>query len=347
MVCKAKRLFNPNGKDDNKLFCGDTTNILNLANVKYPEFIEWVDDIMYANNWLPKEVDMSKDKYQYEHDLTEAEKEAYENILSFLTFLDSVQTNNLPNIAEMITLPEIVYFLARQTWEEALHSRSYGHILSTAMSKEAMNRIIYKFRDTRVLLERNKVIAEWYEECKDQHDFKHLIKVIIANYLLEGLYFYNGFQFFHTLASRGLMIGTDQQIKFIQRDEAVHCLGFKQIFHIAKNENADKWNDSIEDMIYGMFKEAVAMEIKFSQEIIGDNILGISKQSIEDYAYHLGNKRLKDIELEEIFPKRKNPYKHLERMAGETAEEEHRANNFEVKSTTYKTYTVLDGWDEI
>ena len=50
-----------------------------------------------------------------------------------LIFLDSIQTNNLGNIANYVTLPEIVYFLARQTWDEALHSRSYGHILQNMM----------------------------------------------------------------------------------------------------------------------------------------------------------------------------------------------------------------------
>jgi len=347
MSCNMKKLFNPNGKDDNKLFCGDTTNILNLANVKYPEFISLVDDVMEPNTWFPQEVDMTPDKKQYLTGLSEDEKEAYNTILSFLTFLDSIQTNNLPNIADMITLPEIVYFLARQTWEEALHSRSYGHILANALPREVMNEIIYKFRDNKILLERNTVIARWYEDSNAELTFKNLIKAVIANYLLEGLYFYNGFQFFHTLASRGLMIATDTQIKFIQRDEKVHCEGFARIFNIAREENQDKWNDEIEDMVYQMFKDAVDMEIKFSQDTIGDKILGMSKQSIEDYAYYLANRRLKAIGMEQIFPNKKNPYKHLEKMAGDENEASSRANNFETKSSTYKTFNVIDGWDAV
>ena len=347
MDCK-KTLFNPNGKDDNKIYCADSTNLLNLANVKYPEFINFVDNIMHGNDWVPQEVDMTGDKKQYNQILTDDERDVFDSILSFLVFLDSIQTNNLPNIADKITLPEIVYFLARQTYEEALHSRSYGYIFENIMTVEQMNKVVYKFRENEILFKRNELITSWYEESNEDNSFVNLVKALTANYLLEGLYFYNGFQFFHNLASRGLMTATDAQIKFIQRDEKVHCKGFELIINITREENPKLWKENnIEEVIYDMFKKAVDMEIKFSQSIIGDRILGMTNQSIEDYAYYLGNKRLKAIKLEPIFEKRTNPYKHLETLSGEKGEESQRANNFELKSSTYKSHRVLEGWDEI
>ena len=348
MQCQTKKLFNPEADDSKrKIFCGETTNLLDLSSVKYPEFITMVDTIMYPNNWLPQKVsNMEQDKHQYKRDLTEDEREAYNNIISFLTFLDSVQTNNLPNIAEYITLPEIVYFLTRQAYEEAIHSRSYAYIGINVMTTEEFHEIVYKWKTNPVLLKRNEYIASVYDECKIHRDVDHFILDLNANLALEGLYFYNGFQFFHNLANRNLMIATDVQIKYIQRDEQVHCKGFETIIKRFLEEEP-QYRKRFEEIAYPFWEKAVKMEIEFSQSIIGDKILGMSSQSIEDYAYYLANRRLKGIGLNEIFPKKKNPYKHLERIAAIEDESSNRANQFETTSITYKSPEILDGWDEI
>ena len=343
-----KKLFNPEANDrSQRLYKGDTTNLLNLANVKYPEFINYVD-VSYQNNWHPAKVDMSKDRKQYENVLSTNEREGYNDELSFLIFLDSLQTNNLPNIADYITLPEVVYFLARQTWDEALHSRSYGHILQNMMSKEDADRITYRWKENKILKDRIKHITDIYETSREEKTDVNFVSVLVANYLLEGLYFYNGFQFFHNLASRGMMIASDTQIRYIQRDENVHCQAFERIIKISQDEDPDIWTDEIKEMVYDMFRAAVEWEIKFSLDTLGDKVLGMRSSSIIDYTHYLANKRLKNIGLDEIFPKVKsNPYKHLEKIAAVDDESSNRSNQFEVTSITYKSPEILDGWDDL
>lgn len=344
---RAKRLFMPENSDDNiRVINGETTNLLNLENVKY----QWAHDIfdrIFANNWLPHKTPMGDDKTNWKT-LSADEQEAYKNIISFLEFLDSIQTNNLPNISNYITSPDIVYVLARQTFDEAVHSKSYGWILSSIFSHKEASEIVYKWRENTLLLERNEFIAGMYEEfiTKEQTP-ESFIKVCIANYLLEGLYFYNGFYFFHNLASRGLMMNTDTQIRYIQRDEIQHCDIFKNIILETFKENPGL-KERTEEMIYDLFRTAVEWEIKFSTDIIGDKILGMTSESIIDYTNYLGNKRLRDIGLKHIFEKgKKNPYAHLDMIAGVEDETSVRSNNFEVNSITYKQPTILSGWDEI
>jgi len=342
---KEKALFNPNASDEEvRVLGGDTTNLLNLSNIKY-QWAHDIFDVIYGNNWLPHKTPMGDDKAQWKK-LTPDEQQAFEDIISFLVFLDSIQTNNLPNISEYITAPDIVYVLARQTYDEAIHSKSYGWILSSLFDKNKADEIVYRWRENPLLLKRNALIAEIYQEHKDNPTNLSLLKTIVANYLLEGLYFYNGFQFFHNLQSRGLMAGTDTQIRYIQRDEIQHCNIFKNIINEIRAENPEFIGEN-EEMIYEMFIQAVEIEIEFSQDIIGDKILGMNKQSIEDYAHYLGNMRLKHIGLEEIFPKKKNPYNHLELIAGIDDEASNRSNNFEVTSINYKNMSVIDGWDDI
>jgi len=339
-----KKLFNPEASENIKLVGGDITNLFVASRIKYPVFIDLYYKA-YSHNWLPDVVSsMNEDKLQYRTQLTEEEKFAYDGILSYLVFLDSIQTNNLPNIAEFITAPEVVLWLSRQAWEEANHSLSYIYILENMLSLDEIEHIVYLWKNDPVALERNKYIAELYEDFKDDNSRKALLILLVANYMLEGLYFYNGFAFFHNLAFRGLMTASNIQIKFIKRDEMLHCEAFKHIINIFKEENPDAWD---EELVYDMFKEAVRQEIKFANHFIGDNILGMSKQTIEDYTYYLANWRLKDIGLTPIFPDRDNPYKHLDKVAAIEDETENKVNMFESTSTSYRSPEVFDGWDKI
>lgn len=340
-----KQLFNPDASDaEVRIIGGDTTNILNLQNVKY-QWAHDIFDVIYANNWLPHKVSMQNDKAMVKK-LSIEEREASEDLLSFLTFMDSLQTNNLPNLAEYITAPDVVYVLARQTFDEAVHSKSYGWIYTSLYTKEEAEAIVYKWRKNPLLLERIKYITSEYTKFLDTPNDDTFLLAVVANYLLEGVYFYNAFQFFHNLASRGLMIGTATQIRYIQRDEIQHCNIFKNIFNELRRENPELVERNLKT-IYEMFEIAVDWEIRFSQKTIGNNIIGMNTQAMEDYTYHLANRRQKDIGLEQSFPKRKNPYKHLELIAGVEDETTNRSNNFEVTSISYKNPSILSGWEDL
>ena len=82
------------------------------------------------NFWIPEEINLSQDVKDYRN-LDRAEKTAYDKILSFLIFLDSMQSANLPNIGEYITANEVNLCLTIQAFQEAVHSQSYGYILDT------------------------------------------------------------------------------------------------------------------------------------------------------------------------------------------------------------------------
>lgn len=342
----SKKLFNPLVDDDDiRIIGGDSTNLLNLENIKF-QWAHNIFDAIYSNNWLPHKVPMGDDKQRY-NELTEDEREAFEIILSFLVFLDSIQTNNLGNIVEYITAPDVTYVLARQTYDEAIHSKSYGWILSSLFTKQEAKKIVYKWRTHEVLGKRIQHITDIYQALIDKPTLRNLFRVIVANYLLEGLYFYNGFQFFHNLNARGLATGTDTQIRYIQRDEIQHCNIFKNIIEEIKKENPELW-DLFRPMMQELFLEAATWEIDFSNAVLGNRILGITEKSIQDYTHYLINDRLKDIGEAPLYPKiAKNPYKHLERIAGVEDESSNRSNNFEVTSINYKNISIVKGFDDI
>ena len=73
------------------------------------------------NFWIPEEINLSQDVKDYPR-LLPAERSAYDKILSFLVFLDSIQTANLPHIGAYITANEVTLCLSIQAFQECVHS---------------------------------------------------------------------------------------------------------------------------------------------------------------------------------------------------------------------------------
>lgn len=334
MLLEKSKLFNVEGNDDKvnqKIFGGNPTGILNLNNVKY----SWVPSfwkVMLNNHWIPEKVSLVSDKNTIK-ELTEYERQAVKSTLGFLIFLDSLQVNNLPNIADYITCSGCKTLMTLQAFQEAVHSQSYQYILESLFNEEERNEIYDLWRDNPFLKKRNQYIAGQMQAFSDdptEHNFK---RVQIANLALEGIYFYQGFNLFDQLAGRKKLVGTQKVIDYIRTDEASHVALFTKIIH----ESMDTYKER--EMIYEILGEAARQEIEWSQETYGDKILGISTSSSEQYIKYLTNQRLRALRLDPLFEDVMNPYLHLEVNS--------RSNFFESAAVTdYSQSGAIDGWDD-
>jgi ribonucleoside-diphosphate reductase beta chain len=105
--------------------------------------------------------------------------------LSFLIFLDSIQTINLPNINDYITAPEVQLLISIQAYQEAIHSQSYATILESVVDAKKRDEIYYFWRDDKILLERNEYIGGIYQKFIDNPSDDNFFEALIGNYLLE------------------------------------------------------------------------------------------------------------------------------------------------------------------
>ena len=166
---KSKPLFNEHGDIDvnkRRVIGGNTTNLNDFNNMKYTWVSDWYRQAM-NNFWVPEEINMSQDVKDYAL-LGDAERVAYNKILSFLIFLDSIQTANLPYVSEVITANEINLCLNIQTYQEAIHSQSYGYILDSICQPQQRTQILYEWKEDPVLLGRNKFIGDLYNEFQQE-----------------------------------------------------------------------------------------------------------------------------------------------------------------------------------
>lgn len=300
---KKKALFNEYGDVDvtkRRMINGNTTNLNDFNNMKYAWVSDWYRQAM-NNFWIPEEINLSQDVKDYRQ-LSEAEKVAYDKILSFLIFLDSIQTANLPNVAEYITANEINLCLTIQAFQEAVHSQSYSYMLDSICSPEERSNILYQWKDDEHLLKRNKFIGDIYNEFQEDQSPAQLLKTMVANYILEGVYFYSGFMFFYNLGRNGKMPGSVQEIRYINRDENTHLWLFRSMILELKKEEPQLFTEEAVESFRQMIKTGAEQEIAWGEYVIGDSIDGLTMQMVSDYIKYLANQRSENLGFGILYP---------------------------------------------
>lgn len=332
-------LFDANATDnDLKLWNGKTTNLMLLDKPQYGWALQLYNQ-MKDFFWIPQRIDLTSDVNDY-NNLIDSEKRAYNGILSYLIYLDSIQEAMLPSIGEVMSAPAVRHCVQEQCFFEGIHSESYKYIVEALLPVERRNEIYDFWRTDKVLAERCHNILSHYQKYIDSRSEEDYFYALLADYLLEGLYFYNGFIAFYVLSARQLMNGTADIIKLINRDELCHVRLFQKLLQEAKKEftfSQDKVNEMVND--------AVQQEINWSNHIIGNDFLGITESSVEQYTKYLADTRLKAIGMEPIYGVTQNPYKHLDRIADVGSEAGTKANFFETTVSSYMMSTAVDGWD--
>ena len=163
----------------------------------------------------------------------------------------------------------------------------------------------------------------------------------MANYILEGIYFYSGFMFFYNLSRNGKMPGSAQEIRYINRDENTHLWLFRNILLELKNEQPELFTDEMVEVMKEMLREGVRQEIAWGHYVIGDEIPGLNKQMINDYIHYLGNQRWSSLGYGFLYEDNQEEPASMAWVSQYSNANMVKTDFFEAKSTAYAKSTAL------
>ena len=167
------------------------------------------------------------------------------------------------------------------------------------------------------------------------------IEMMMANYILEGIYFYSGFMFFYNLSRNGKMSGSAQEIRYINRDENTHLWLFRNIITELQKEQPELFTAESVQALREMMREGVEQEIAWGHYVIGDDIPGLNRQMISDYIRYLGNLRWTSLGYPALYPGFESEPESMEWVSQYADANMVKTDFFEARSTAYAKSTAL------
>lgn len=303
------------------LFFGEGRNTQRYDVLKYPFFDE-LNDKMLAQYWRPDEIDVSRDKRDFEN-APQNIKTAYTRVLQKLIFLDSVQGRGmLQTFGNLISNPEFESLTT--TWEffENIHSRSYTHILRSVYANPT--EIFDQSFELKPLVNLAKGTAQIYDNCysdatiylnqcfknpnakPDKRLYESLILLMLTINLLEGVRFYSGFSCIWSMHfSQGLFERTSNVLKLICRDENLHLQVTQYLLRLLRDKDEEGFREVYAELapkIPDIYRAAAEEEFTWIEYLFEDGeYLGMSIDLAKTYIKHITNRRLKALALPTIY----------------------------------------------
>lgn len=315
------------------MFFGASVNVARFDQQKF-EIFEKLTEKQLSFFWRPEEIDVSKDKIDFEK-LRPNEKHIFISNLQYQILLDSVQGRS-PNIAflPIVSLPELENWIETWSFSETIHSRSYTHIIRAIMNEPGV--VFDEIMKTDEIIQRATSVSEHYDKLikysqayllhgEGKHEFNNekldvslyglkrlLYLTIISVNILEAIRFYVSFACSFAFAERKVMEGNAKIIKLIARDEALHLTGTQHMINLMRDGKDDpdmkKIAKECESEVIQMFKDGAKQEKEWAEYLFRDgSMIGLNAEILKQYLEYITNVRMSALNMKPIFKQNTNP----------------------------------------
>ncbi len=315
------------------MFFGSSVNVARFDKQKF-EMFEKLTEKQLSFFWRPEEIDVSKDKIDFEK-LRPNEKHIFISNLQYQILLDSVQGRS-PNIAflPIVSLPELENWIETWSFSETIHSRSYTHIIRAIMNEPGV--VFDEIMKTDEIIQRATSVSEHYDKLikysqayllhgEGKHEFNNekldvslyglkrlLYLTIISVNILEAIRFYVSFACSFAFAERKVMEGNAKIIKLIARDEALHLTGTQHMINLMRDGKDDpdmkKIAKECESEVIQMFKDAAKQEKEWAEYLFREgSMIGLNAEILKQYLEYITNVRMSALNMKPIFKQNTNP----------------------------------------
>ena len=305
------------------MFFGEDLAVQRYDTMKYPLFDKLTQQQL-GYFWRPEEVSLQKDRNDYA-DLRPEQKAIFTSNLKYQTMLDSVQGRG-PCLAFLpfCSLPELEGCIVTWDFMETIHSRSYTYIIKNLYSNpsDVFDTII---KDEKIE-KRAQSVTQCYDDLietghrwhldktkVDEYDLKKkLWKALVTVNILEGLRFYVSFACSFAFGELKLLEGSAKIISFIARDESQHLAMSQTIINNWREREGDKEMLKVmkdcEKEVYTMYDEALQEEKRWATYLFSKgSMIGLSEKLLHQYVEYIANRRMKAIQLDQVYDQKTNP----------------------------------------
>ena len=281
-----------------------------------------------ATFWTVEEVDLSKDRDQFENKLSESERGFIKNILAFFAASDGIVAENLDlNFIDEITYKEVRTCLRFQAMMEDIHGEMYSRLIETLIDDaDEKDRLFNAIVNIPCIQQK----AQWARKWTNSADAS-LPKRLVAWACVEGIHFSGSFCAIYWLKKRNLMPGLSLSNSFIARDEQSHTQTSIRLYNDLQRDQRLE-----ESVVRDIINEAVDIEMSFITESISCSMLGMNVDMMKQYIKYVADQLLVQLGYDKFY-RVSNPFDFMEMISVET-----KTNFFEHRVAEYNKAGVGD-----
>lgn len=255
--------------------------------------------------WRPEEVDLSKDKTDWES-LTDDERHFVKHVLAFFSSSDGIVLENLGSrFMTEVQLPEARAFYGFQIAMENIHSEMYSILIDTYVTDSAERDQCFHAIDNFPCIRRKADWAlKWIGDKRSSFATR-----LIAFACVEGIFFSGSFCAIYWLKKRGLMPGLTFSNELISRDEGMHT-DFAVLLHSLLVRKPAK------PRVLEIVREAVDIEKEFICEALPCRLIGMNGDLMAKYIEFVADRLLVQLGHGKTYNTR-NPFDFMELISME------------------------------
>lgn len=316
------------------MFLGQSVNVARYDQQKYRDFEKLIEKQL-SFFWRPEEVDITTDRIDFNTKLQEHERHIFLSNLRYQTLLDSVQGRS-PNatLLPLISIPELETWVETWSFSETIHSRSYTHIIRGMVDDPS---IVFDgiVTDEEIISRAISISTEYdklYEmTCARQHlgedeferlyvsEFdgkpyplqRQLFRTLVSINALEAIRFYVSFACTFAFGERKLLEGNTKIMRFIARDEALHCEGTERMLRFMRTGREGLlWAQIAADeepFIYQTMMDVAEQEMRWADYLFKDgSMIGLNADILKSYVKYRTNLAMRRLGLKPLHPEIKD-----------------------------------------
>lgn len=306
-------------------------------------------------HWMVEEIDFNEDRKDWDHKLTDGERNLLSKLFRFFTLGDEIATNTyfdkyMPVLGKH---PEIKMMMGSFGNREGLHQKAYKKLLDT-VGMDASEFSAFK--------NHKQMMAKYdYLMSFDPAKFKHIpfgktewdydeerreLARSLACYsgFLEGMQLFSSFAILMNFSRFGKMKGMNKVVEWSVRDEELHVEGMTWLFRTFIQENPDIWTDDFKKEIYDICRSMVKLEDNFIDLCFKESgdLEGLTPEEVKRYIRWVADKRLLDLGLKRNYHVAENPLPWMDWMLMDS-----HTNFFEARVTEYSKAHNADDWENV
>lgn len=341
---KAVRIYDIERPNSSKKIFDEQAGILNwndLSNDSYYEFMKELRNKF----WVPSEVSIAGDYTDWQNKMSDTEKKMFKRGVGILASLDSVAEVFDYHASMYIKDPSVKALMSMIAYNEITHNESYSYVLSSIIPDSEAREVFNYPKEDAFMIKRNERIMEQFNTFIEEPTVTNFVKAQVANAMLEGVSFTNGFTPFYHLARNGKMFGMAEIIEYIQAEEQIHSMVQGTIVRDVLTQYPESNTEELVNWIYDFVEEIVLHEQEYCKDLYKD-INDIDMYEVIKFVEYRANIVLDNLGLTKIFDTKKNPMAWINAFDPQNRNRK-KEDFFEKREKNYELTSGDNGWDDL